>query len=65
VNGGTTNMAARLAWRAKCQEIITDKSLTTHAPVVPAPFVQKGPNQTLSIHPSLLAEIEQILLKWF
>ena len=65
VNGGTTNMAARLAWRAKCQEIITAQSLATQAPMPSPPFVQKANDASLSIHPSLLAEIEQVLLRWF
>jgi len=63
VNGGTTNMAARLAWRAKCQEILTEQSLRAGMVSPPSPVIP-GPNNQLKVHPSLMSEIEAVLRRW-
>jgi putative chitinase len=66
VNGGLTNIQARLAWLSKVQKILTLDEVTKIPSPTPAPppIVVSTAGVPQKVHPGLLAEIEAVLFKW-
>jgi len=65
INGGYTNMAAREAWEATCQRLITVETATYKGPEplvsasVTGPITPQG-----NLHPTLVQEFEAFIKRW-
>jgi putative chitinase len=66
INGGYVNMAAREAWEATCQKLITIDRVTYVpgiAEMTPT-IIAGGTTVSTTLHPSLVQEFEAFLKRW-
>jgi putative chitinase len=64
INGGYTNMAAREAWEALCQKLITIEEATFAPPPPKPPIIVGGTTVSTILHPTFVQEFEAFMKRW-